>query len=144
MIRVKGRYLVAALVLGLSVSGVGAAAAQSESAPGGCGTPAVPATPATPADPGAPGDGATPAQPAQPAVPADPQKCADDSVLSSSAQAGPDGVLGTADDLIPRVANTGFGGAAPGQPVAWALFASALVALAAGLGVRRMGARAAV
>ncbi|HVF20826.1 MAG TPA: hypothetical protein VNA14_11370 [Mycobacteriales bacterium] len=103
-----------ALTLGLVAA---PAAVHGQQQPGGCGEPAVPATPATPADPGAPGGGATPAQPAQPATPADPEKCPEGSQvrgagLARTAQAGPDGIAGTADDIRPSAANTGLGGAA--------------------------------
>lgn len=131
--------LISALLLALGLVLASAAGAQAqEGTPEGCGTPAVPA------DPGAPGDGATPAQPAQPAP------CPEDSAVtgagnasvqgSGAAQAGPDGVLGTADDILPTSASTGFGGAAgdPSTRTASTLLAAGGLALMASMGVRRM------
>lgn len=162
MARFKLLHVLSASGLGLvlAMAPAGVALAQTNS-PGGCGTPAIPATPA---DPGAPGDGATRAQPAQPAQPA---KCPDEepqvetAVLGVSgsapvgassggaaargttsarvAQAGADGVIGSADDVRPSMANTGFGGTAS-DPSGWALpmLAAAGLALLGSLGARRL------
>lgn len=145
-------------VFGLMLAPAAVADAQ---APGGCGTPAVPAVPA---DPGAPGGGATPAQPA---IPAKPAKCPDSAakkggaVLGSSqtrrpsssgatrssgsnraTAAGPDGVLGTADDGRASFANTGFGGTAGGSPLEALPFVAGSALLGAGAFVLRRRARA--
>ena len=120
------RSLATMLLLALTISIGSASGAAAQAAPGGCGVPATPADPT----PGVPG--------AVPAIPADPTRCAP----------GPDGVLGTADDVplvlsagterFPLRADTGAGGMMSEGPEGTLLLLSGgLLALGAAFGLRR-------